>query len=304
MTVLKLRALPPERYVHRYCTSFKHTGLAIQAAKEEASCAKLGGEFKVATFAILECALNFKIHASVLCLPWELFLAIDGGTRLDTSYLDVRVRFAWQGRMCNCHVASLSMLGSYTGLAQFNQISKLLDVLCLRWNETLNGVSSDSAHNMTSAAQRIVTRLQQASTIPGFIRDWCLLHQMEEAWMDLDGGTFMTELLTTISHLRRHQRLSDATRSTCPKMSFTRSHLLYRITRWLDEHRVAVLAHYISMSQAHSTTAPTCMSRWLLNTITAPLTYSMNAAQRFNVCKGSASRRSNKPPRWSSSASG
>ena len=49
---------------------FNHTALAVQAAKGETRCAKLGGvnEFKVATFARLQCALNFQIIASVLRL--------------------------------------------------------------------------------------------------------------------------------------------------------------------------------------------------------------------------------------------
>ena len=81
--------------------SFKRTALAVQAAKEETSCAKLGGvsELKVTTFARLQCALNFQVLASVLRLQWAFALALDGSTCLDTSCIDVRIRFVWQGRM-------------------------------------------------------------------------------------------------------------------------------------------------------------------------------------------------------------
>uniref|UniRef100_M4BMJ8 Uncharacterized protein n=1 Tax=Hyaloperonospora arabidopsidis (strain Emoy2) TaxID=559515 RepID=M4BMJ8_HYAAE len=70
----------------------------------------------------------------------------------------------------------------------------------------------------------------------------------------------MTTLLAMVSHLRRQQRLIDTMRSTCRKMAFTRWHSLYRVTAWLDEHRVEMLAHYSSMPPARSTTAPSCPS--------------------------------------------
>uniref|UniRef100_M4BCQ0 Uncharacterized protein n=1 Tax=Hyaloperonospora arabidopsidis (strain Emoy2) TaxID=559515 RepID=M4BCQ0_HYAAE len=69
------------------------------------------------------------------------------------------------------------MVGSHTGLSQFNLILSLLDYLCPRWKETLINVTSDGAHNITGAVQGVVTRLQQASTRPGFIRVWFLFHQ-------------------------------------------------------------------------------------------------------------------------------
>ena len=46
-------------------------------------------------------------------------------------------------------------------------------------NETLIGVSSDGAGNMTGAPQGVVTRLQHYSTMPGFIRVSCMLHLLE-----------------------------------------------------------------------------------------------------------------------------
>uniref|UniRef100_M4B392 Uncharacterized protein n=1 Tax=Hyaloperonospora arabidopsidis (strain Emoy2) TaxID=559515 RepID=M4B392_HYAAE len=78
--------------------SFKQTALYVQASKEETICAKLGGvnEFKVSSFARLQYALSFQILASVLRLLWAFFLALDVSTRLDTSYFEARVRFAWQ----------------------------------------------------------------------------------------------------------------------------------------------------------------------------------------------------------------
>uniref|UniRef100_M4BE81 Uncharacterized protein n=2 Tax=Hyaloperonospora arabidopsidis (strain Emoy2) TaxID=559515 RepID=M4BE81_HYAAE len=168
------------------------------------------------------------------------------------------------------------MIGSHTGLSQFNLISKLLDVLCLRCNETLVGVLYEGVRNMTGSVQGVLTRLQQASTIHKFNHVWCLFHQLEETWTATDGGTFMTTLLAIIIHSRCQQRLVDATRSTCPKMSSMRWNSLYMVTAWLDDYRVEVLAHYRSMSHARSTTAPTCPSWWLLNAITASLAYSIN----------------------------
>ena len=76
--------------------SINQTALAVQGSKKETSCAKLSGinESKVATLARRQCALNFPILASVLRLKWAIALALDGSTRLNTSYLVVRVRFA------------------------------------------------------------------------------------------------------------------------------------------------------------------------------------------------------------------
>ena len=131
-------------------------------------------------------------------------MTLDSRTCLDTSYIDFCIRFVRQCRMCKYHAAALPMVGSHTGLAQFNLISKLLDILFPHWKETPIGVSSDGARNMTGAVQGFVTRLQQASIRPGFIRVWFLLYQLEikleEACMALEGSTFMTTVLSMVSH--------------------------------------------------------------------------------------------------------
>ena len=65
--------------------------------------------------------------------------------------------------MFNYHVASLPMVTFHADLAQFNMISKLQDVLCTLWNNTLIDGLSEGARNMTGDAQGVVARLRQVS---------------------------------------------------------------------------------------------------------------------------------------------
>ena len=77
--------------------SFIQNDQYVQVSKGETTVQILAActSSKAATFARLQCALNFQIFASVLSLQWEFPLALDGSTRLDTPYRDVRVRFVW-----------------------------------------------------------------------------------------------------------------------------------------------------------------------------------------------------------------
>ena len=77
---------------------------------------KMAAKIRSFHLAHLQCALNFQMLDSVLRLQWVFALALDDSSRLDTSYLDVRVQVACQGQNCNYHVAALSMSVSHTGL--------------------------------------------------------------------------------------------------------------------------------------------------------------------------------------------
>lgn len=111
--------------------SLRQTALALQIVKDTACVSKIGGmnELKVATFIRIQCTVNFQIIANNLQNLWALFLAFDGSTCLKTLYVDIRVCFVWQRQLYNVHVVSVSFLSSYTGLAQYEMLSKLFFVL-------------------------------------------------------------------------------------------------------------------------------------------------------------------------------
>lgn len=66
---------------------------------------------------------------------------------------------------------------SLIGLAMFNMVRKLFNVLCRGWENKLLACSTDSAANITGHIFGVVTRLSQVAK-PEFIRVWCALHQI------------------------------------------------------------------------------------------------------------------------------
>ncbi|XXQ29722.1 DUF4371 domain-containing protein [Plasmodiophora brassicae] len=263
--------------------SFRMATSAVNDAKLVTGYAKLGcaSEVKVATFARIQCAANFQSLASCLRRQWAFSIALDGAVCDGTGYIDVRVRFCDAGRMQNRHVIAAPLFGSHTGEAMFNMVCQLFDVLCPTWTEHIIGSSTDGAANMTGRLSGVQTRLQ-AVALPGFMRIWCYLHQLDlvlqDSYQNFDGDHFYRQTTATISHLRRQYSLIGEMGETCPALSKTRWSSMARVTTFFHSNRDRLMKHYHGRSDAPS-------QRWWL-TNSALNVVAVMASETVARCQG------------------
>ncbi|KAH6565173.1 hypothetical protein BASA62_007457 [Batrachochytrium salamandrivorans] len=105
---------------------------------------------KVSSFLRVMCASNLQMLSDLLTDCWAFSLALDGAIHQSTSYFDIRV----------------------------------LDVIRTVWRDSLIGVATDGARNMTGRHVGLLTFLDNA-TGPNFIRVWCGAHQLDLIMADV-----------------------------------------------------------------------------------------------------------------------
>ena len=139
----------------------------VQSTKELTGLAALGTitQATVCRYARYICALSLQKLSEILMTPtlWTFSIALDLSTHLGQSYIDIRLRVCWNGKLVNFHVVALPMFERHTGEAMFNILSKFLDNMCPVWRSIIVGVTTDGARNMTGRAHG---NLQQASLSP------------------------------------------------------------------------------------------------------------------------------------------
>jgi hypothetical protein len=128
----------------------------------------------------------------------------------------------------------------------FNMIVKVLDVICPGWRDSLIGVATDGARNMTGRHVGLLTFLDNAIG-PNFIRVWCGAHQLDlimaDVYDNLFKEDFYSNLVSLIGYLRRQQNLIADMKTTCPKVALTRWLSMIKVMSWFKKHRIAVLAY-------------------------------------------------------------
>jgi hypothetical protein len=72
------------------------------------------------------CTMNYQMLLTICQSVWAFSIAFDGGNKIDTSYLDVRLQFAIENTIHNFHLVALPMRGSHTGENMFLLISESL----------------------------------------------------------------------------------------------------------------------------------------------------------------------------------
>ena len=231
--------------------SFRMASDAIQDAKEVLSVAKLGfcNHSHVAKYARVICAASFQKIRDILKESWAFAVAFDGSTDLHgVSYIDVRIRYCNGSAIDNLHLIAVPFQGSHTGSAMFEMLVKLFDAVCPEWRSKLIGCSTDGAANMTGHLSGVVTRIQQAIKGQGFVRVWCLLHQidivLQKSFKSLSDGEFYQSLTSLVSHLRKQKLFSDRIQAVCPLLSATRWVSMSRVSEFLLRHRQEILSHF------------------------------------------------------------
>ena len=187
------------RYI-RSGLSFRQCCEVLKVTKETKSLGQIGctNMSKVIACARYICAMAYQMISDLLKSVWAFSIALDGGNKSSTSYLDVRLRFSVNEVMHNIHLVALPMRERHTGQYMFNIVSDLLGVLCENWESKLIGITSDGK------------RLTQVS-LPGCYRVWCAAHQMDlvvqKIFLKLCSDSFVSNVMSMTGHLRRQTNL-------------------------------------------------------------------------------------------------
>ena len=240
-------------------SSFRCANKLILYTKEKAHLSSLSGasEGKISKYARVCAAANYQVISEVLRSKVGFSIALDTATVATTRYFDTRIRFYLQGELHDFHLFAFPFNSAHTGEEMYALLHKGMNVLYKDWLESLVGVTTDGARNMTGRNLGIVSRLaragRQASGSPVF-RVWCGCHQLDlcvqeiiTAYVD---DAFYDKLTSLIGYLRRQQGLINAMNSKCPWIASTRWLSLGGVVAWLLTHKGTVRAHLASKKAA------------------------------------------------------
>ncbi|KAH6577372.1 hypothetical protein BASA60_004062 [Batrachochytrium salamandrivorans] len=225
--------------------SFRSVSRQLQVIRDESGIAAYGGasDVTVSNYIRMCMAASLQKLSEILGTTWAISIAFDCSTHQSRSYLDVRVRFFYENRICNYHLIALPMFERHTGANMSDLIVKFFDALFPDWKSAIVGLSTDGDRSMTGRIRGTVTRIEQM-LLPGAVRVWCGLHQLDlvmqavfEAAFD---ETFLGLLTKLIGLLRRQQNLISSMRSECPKFCSVRWLSMGKVLSWLVLHRVKI----------------------------------------------------------------
>lgn len=221
----------------------------LTMVKEETGLSSIGNvnmDIVISTVRIV-CALNFQMLRDILEKTWAFSIAFDGGDKSDTSYLDIRLRFAWRTDLKNVHLCAIPMYESHTGEYMAGLIKKFLVAICPNWQKKLIGIASDGTSSMTGRFKGAVTRLENLSSF-SLYRVWCGAHQLDlviQAALKLLLNKRFIALTTAVTkHLRKQKNLVLSMRSKCPRFVETRWLSMGRLLVWLVLKRVTLQKYF------------------------------------------------------------
>ena len=157
--------------------SFRSVGRQLQVIREESGIAAYGGasDVTVSNYIRICMAGCLQKLSEILETTWAISIAFDCSTHQSRSYLDVRVRFFHDNRICNYHLIALPMFERHTGANMSDLIVKFFDAFFLDWKSAIVGLSTDGDRSMTGRIRGVVSDIKK-KLLPGAVRVWCGLH--------------------------------------------------------------------------------------------------------------------------------
>jgi hypothetical protein len=196
---------------------------------------------KVSSFVRIVCALNLQTSISaILEKSWAFSIALDGGNKSDTSYLDIRIRNVSScGVLSNLHLLAIQMRDRHTGEHMYNLALTALDNLAPDWRNRIISVTTDGASSTTGHYCGVASRFGNAA-LSGLYRVWCALHQhdlvLRQLYYSLCDDSFVGTVTLMTGHLQRQPDCRDGIKvsTMCQHSSKSSNGLLQ--TKWLLLH--------------------------------------------------------------------
>jgi hypothetical protein len=202
---------------------------------------------KVSSYVRIACAANLQTISAILKDSWAFSIALDGGNKSDTSYLDVRLRvISNHGVLLNLHLLAIPMRERHTGEHMFELVSTALDNLSPEWRSQIVSVTTDGASSMTGQYRGVASRIANVA-LPGFYRVWCALHQLDlvlqRLYNSLCDDSYVGTVTSLTGHLRRQFNLINEMGSKCPRFVSTRWMSMSKVVKWFVAHRLQITTH-------------------------------------------------------------
>ena len=146
--------------------SFRQASRVMQDMKETLGLSTLGSMTpqKVSSFVRIVCAANLQTISAILKQSWAFSIALDGGNKSDTSYLDVRIRVVSRnGVLSNLHLMAIPMRERHTGEHMYDLASRVLDNLVPDWRSRIVSITTDGASSMTGQYRGVASRFGNAA---------------------------------------------------------------------------------------------------------------------------------------------
>lgn len=229
--------------------SFRQTANVIQDCRDISNDSKFGciNHQKVSRLVRIFCGTALQSLKRALMCAWSFSIALDGGNKGGTPYLDVRVRFVLKATLFNVHLLAIPMYISHTGENMFQLTKRTLDVLCPGWESKIIGYTSDGASNMTGVHQGLGTRIQRVAE-DGLFRIWCAAHQLDLVVQRVLNALYDEAFVQTIQqltgHLRRQKNLIRNMKATCPRFIDSRWLSMGKLLNWLIVKRRDLQVHF------------------------------------------------------------
>ena len=133
----------------------------------------------------------------------------------------------------------------------FEIIVEVLNVIRPGWRESLIGVATDGARNMTGRFSGVVSKIQQCVG-PHFVRVWCGAHQLDlvmaHTYDKVLHEEFFSTLMALVGYFRRQLNLVEEMNSRCPRVALTRWLSMSKVMRWFRKHRLR-LERYLELKK-------------------------------------------------------
>ena len=115
--------------------SFRMASNLVASTRRETALAYYTGctTLRCIRIARVICAANMARMSEVLSKVWAFSIAIDSGNKQGSNYLDIRVRFFWDHKLRNFHVAAVPIPDRKTSANLFDLCEKLLNALVRSW---------------------------------------------------------------------------------------------------------------------------------------------------------------------------
>ena len=230
--------------------SFKQIEKSYQIYKEETNLGTLGtvNKKEIIQLSRIICIMNLQFIKNILKNIWAFSIAFDAGNNLNSSYLDVRIRFYYKNKINNIHLLAIPMKKHHTGKYQFDLIVKVLDIIIPLWRVKLIGITTDGASAMVGSIQGTCTRLAKECKSEIF-RIWCGTHQLDlalkKSLKKIFNNKFIRMVTTLSNHLRRQKNFNDEQEFFCPSYVSTRWISMGKTLSWLKNKRVILLNYFI-----------------------------------------------------------
>ncbi|KAJ8908158.1 hypothetical protein NDN08_008252 [Rhodosorus marinus] len=232
-------------------SSFRCVARLLEVIREESGSEEYGNTSEamvISTYARIVCLSPCKSCRRYWKKVWAFSIGLCCSTYRGRSYVDIRVRMYFDGKLRNYPLVELPIFERHTEL-----IYKLFDAVFPDWKISMIGLSTDGDAKIAGSIRGVTTRLEH-TLADGVLRAWSGLHQLDLVMQDVVESTFdeefISKLAKLVGYLRRQLNSSARAGGECPEYCDVRWGSMLKVLKWLKPHRLKVQSDLIELGVA------------------------------------------------------